>query len=770
MKFLLLFFSAVLLVPQETFTGGPWLDAVIEQSIKDGEIPGAVIAVAHRGRLVYEKAYGSRARVPQPEPMMLDTIFDAASLTKVVATTTSIMKLVERGNIRLSDSVSKYLPEYQEGKSEITVRSLLTHFSGLRPDLDLKPEWAGYQTGIQKALEDRPVAIPGTRFVYSDINFELLGEIVRRVSGKPLDEFARDEVFVPLAMNDTGFRPAATLLPRIAPTEVLAPGQPPLRGIVHDPTARYMGGVAGHAGLFTTIADLQRFAQMLLNMGELNGTRVLSPLTVRKMTSPQSPADQPILRGLGWDIDSPFSGPRGDLFPIGSYGHTGFTGTSMWIDPATQSYVILLTNAVHPQTKLAITPLRSRVATIVAAGLNVDVPASANMSDRPRPVQRSAVQLNTRTGLDVLAAEGFATLKGRRVGLITNHTGISRDGKRNIDLMVASGVNLRALYAPEHGILGKEDHDKIGNTIDAATGIRVFSLYSGQERRPSQEMLKDIDTLIFDIQDVGTRFYTYTCTMRYAMEEAAKRGIAFVVLDRPNPITGEHVEAPMLDAAFTSFVGCGAIALRHGMTIGELARMFNDEIQPRANLRVVAMQNWRRSAWWDETGLPWVNPSPNMRSLNAALLYPGIGMLEYAKVYSVGRGTDAPFEQVGADWIRGPELAAYLNQRRVAGIRVYTTRFTPTASNFMGKAIDGVRFVITDRDQFNSTRFGMELGVALAKLFPGKMAFSGNEKLAGSSELLRAMEAGQEDAAGLIARERAGVEKFSTRRAQYLLY
>jgi uncharacterized protein YbbC (DUF1343 family)/CubicO group peptidase (beta-lactamase class C family) len=769
MRFLLLFFSAGLLIPQETFTGGPYLDAVIEQCIKDGEIPGAVIAVGHGGRIVYEKAYGSRARVPQPEPMTLDTIFDAASLTKVVATTTSIMKLVEQGKIRLSDSVSKYLPEYQDGKSEITVRNLLTHFSGLRPDVDLKPEWAGYQTGIQKALEDKPLSMPGTRFVYSDINFELLGEIVRRVSGRPLDEFTRDEIFVPLGMKETGFRPAATFVPRIAPTEVLAPGQPPLRGIVHDPTARYMGGVAGHAGLFTTLGDLERFAQMLLNLGKLNGTRVLSPLTVRKMTSPQSPADQPILRGLGWDIDSPFSGPRGDLYPIGSYGHTGFTGTSMWIDPATQSYVILLTNSVHPQTKLAITPLRARVATVVAAGLNVDVPAGTTLTDRPRPVQRSAVQLDTRTGLDVLAAEGFASVKSKRVGLITNHTGISRNGKRNIDVMVASGVSLRALYAPEHGIFGKEDHDKIGNTVDATTGIRVFSLYSGQDRRPSAEMLKDIDTLIFDIQDVGTRFYTYTCTMRYAMEEAAKRGIAFVVLDRPNPITGEHVEGPMLDPTFTSFVGCGQIALRHGMTMGELARMFNDEIQPKANLRVVAMQNWRRSAWWDETGLPWVNPSPNMRSLNAALLYPGIGMLEYAKVYSVGRGTDSPFEQVGADWIRGPELATYLNQRRVPGVRVYPTSFAPTASNFTGKTVDGVRFVITDRDQFNSTRFGIEVGVALAKLFPGRMAFTGNEKLAGNRELLRGMEAA-EDAATLIARERAAVDKFSTRRAQYLIY
>jgi uncharacterized protein YbbC (DUF1343 family)/CubicO group peptidase (beta-lactamase class C family) len=769
MRFLLLFLSAGLLFSQETFTGGPYLDATIEQSIKDGEIPGAVIAVGHRGKLVYEKAYGSRALVPQREPMTLDTIFDAASLTKVVATTTCVMKLIEQGKIRLNDSVSKYLPEYQDGKSEITVRHLLTHFSGLRPDVDLKPEWSGYDTGVRRAIDDKPVAPPGTRFVYSDINFELLGEIVRRVSGKGLDEFSREQIFAPLGMTDTGFRPPFSQMSRIAPTEPAAAGQPPLRGIVHDPTARFMGGIAGHAGMFTTLADLVKFAEMLLNLGERNGVRVLSPLAVRKMTSAQSPADQPILRGLGWDIDSPFSGPRGDLFPVGSFGHTGFTGTSLWIDPATQSYVILLSNAVHPQTRLAITPLRARVATIVAAGLNADVPAGVSMADRPRMPQRSALQLNTQTGLDVLAAEGFASLKGKRVGLITNHTGISREGKRNIDLMVAAGVNLRGLYSPEHGILGTEDHEKIGNTVDPATGIRVYSLYSGQERRPTAEMLKDIDVLVFDIQDVGTRFYTYTCTMRYAMEEAAKRGLAFVVLDRPNPITGEHVEGPMLDPAFRSFVGCADIALRHGMTMGELARMFNDESEPKANLRVVTMQNWRRSAWWDETGLPWVNPSPNMRSLNAALLYPGIGMLEYARVYSVGRGTDSPFEQIGADWIRGAPLAAHLNQRRLPGIRVYPTSFTPTASNFTGKTVEGVRFVVTDRDQFNSTRFGIELGVALARLFPGKMSFAGNERLAGNGELLKSMEAGM-DPAALLARQRPAVDQFSSRRARYLLY
>ncbi len=764
------------LFAQDTFTGGPALDAAIKQAVQEDQIPGAVLVVGHDGRIVYQKAYGWRALTPSKEVMTLNTIFDAASLTKVIATTSCVMKLVEEGKLRMADRVTQYLPEYQVGHSDITVKQLLTHFSGLRPDLDLKPEWSGYETGIQKALIDKPTSLPGTRFVYSDINFILLGEIVRRVSHEPLPQYAQENVFGPLGMTDTMFLPPASLLPRIAPTEALSFEGPPLRGVVHDETTRFMGGVAGHAGLFTTAADLSKFAEMMLGMGTRNGIRVFSPLTVRTFTSPETPADQPVVRGYGWDIDSPFAGNRGELFPVGSYGHTGFTGTSLWIDPATNSYVILLANSVHPFRRPAITSLRARVASAAAAGLNVDatpgsVLLSQVLSQRPRMTPAPAVSRNADvlTGLDVLVQEGFQSLKGKRVGLITNHTGLSRDGKRNIDLMLAAGVDLKALYSPEHGIAGKEDQENIGNTKDAASGVPVFSLYLEQNRRPSDEMLRNIDVLVFDIQDVGARFYTYTCTMANAMQEAGKRKIPFMVLDRPNPITGTHVEGPMLDPDLKSFIGCDIMPLRYGMTTGELARMINDGQQPKADLHVVAMKNWRRGDWFDSTGLPWINPSPNMRSLNAALLYPGIGMLEGGKVYSVGRGTDAPFEQIGADWINGRVLAAYLNARQIPGIRVYPTRFQPESSNFAGRLIEGVRFVITDRDSFNSGAFGIELGGALAKLFPGKMNWSADQKLTGNKRALKGMETGE--APAVIAQgDSADLEAFKLRRKNYLLY
>jgi uncharacterized protein YbbC (DUF1343 family)/CubicO group peptidase (beta-lactamase class C family) len=760
-------------VPANVFRAGPAMDATIQEAIHEGQIPGAVVVVGHKGSVIFQRAYGHRALVPRREPMTLDTIFDVASLTKVVSTTSAIAKLVEEGKLRLNDKVTEYIPEFQGGHTEITVRNLLTHFSGMRPDVNLEPVWAGYGTGIKLATIDVPVNLPNSRFTYSDINFVLLGEIVQRVSGKSLPEYVQAKIFKPLGMSETMYQPPQSLLRRIAPTEVVKGSPTPLRGIVHDPTARFMGGVAGHAGLFSTAADLSKFAEMMLGMGQRKGVRIFSPLTVRRFTSPQGPADQPVLRGLGWDIDSQFSGSRGDLFPVGSYGHTGFTGTSMWIDPFTDTYVILLSNSVHPHLKAAITSLRSRVASVAAAGLDlpeIDAETVLSSGTLPQPTVRSKPRLtHVLNGIDVLLQEKFLELQGKRVGLITNHTGITRDGTRNIDAMIAAGVNLRAIFAPEHGLSGAEDHENVANTQDAKTGLRVWSLYAGQNRRPSDEMLRDIDVLVFDIQDVGARFYTYLCTMSNTMQEAAKRNIEFVVLDRPNPIGGIRVEGPVLDPALKSFIGCFELPVRHGMTVGEIATMMNSSFSQKANLKVVKMRGWQRSDWFDATGLPWIDPSPNMRSLNAAILYPGIGMLEGGKVYSVGRGTDAPFEQIGAAWMRGQQLADYLNSRNIPGIRVYATRLHPQASNFTGKTIEGIRFVITDRDAFDSVRLGLEIGSAIGKLFPGQMDWAANEKLTGDRDVLKLLEQG-EDPTRIEQQYTAGLDQFRQRRSQFLLY
>ena len=750
------------------------VDAVINQAIAEGKLPGAVLVVGHNGQVVYRKAYGKRALVPQPEDMTVDTIFDCASLTKVIATTSSLMKLFEQGKFGLNEKITKYIPEFQGGNSDITIRNLFTHFSGLQPDVPLSPAWTGYQHGMQLAYTFAPAGPPGVRYVYSDINFLLLGELVHRLSGQLVSDYARRNIFLPLGMKESMFQPPASLIPRIAPTERQNKTGPPLRGVVHDPTSRNMGGVAGHAGLFSTADDLARFAQMILNGGELEGVRVVSAETIKKFTEPQSPPDQPILRGLGWDMDSPNALNRGELFPIGSFGHTGFTGTSIWIDPSSKTYVILLANTVHPLQRPTIQPLRARVATIVAASVGEaaqDVTLTGyNETYTQAGVHREVARTgSTRTGLDVLVDQKFQPLMGKRIGLITNQTGVDRMGRRNLDLMRQAGVNLAALFSPEHGFMGTEDREGVQDATDSASGLKIFSLYAGTNR-PTPEMLRGLDALVFDIQDVGVRFYTYETTMAYCLEAAARTGVPFYVLDRPNPITGNRVEGPLLDADKTSMVGYYAgMPVRHGMTMGELAKFINGEKKFGAKLEVIAMQDWNRGDWFDSTDLPWINPSPNMRSLNAAMLYPGLCLLEYSKNYSVGRGTDSPFEQIGADFIKGRDLAAYLNKRLIPGVRVYPTSFTPTESNFKGQRIEGVRFQITNRELLDATRLGLELAVALQTLYPGRIDFTASKRLIGSDDVIRRFQNAEDPR--IIQQSLADpLADFVKLRTKYLLY
>jgi uncharacterized protein YbbC (DUF1343 family)/CubicO group peptidase (beta-lactamase class C family) len=774
MKRWLLMACAGLCLAQETFPGSATLDAAVDQAVRDGLIPGAVLIVGHDGKILHRKAYGSRALVPQKEAMTIDTIFDLASLTKVIATTSAAMKVFEDGKLRLSDKMTDYLPEFQGGKSEITIRDLMTHFSGFKPDFDLDPPFSGYDAGIHRALIEKPQNPPGVRFVYSDTNFILLAEIVRRKSGKTLDELTQDEIFKPLGMADTQFKPPASLRPRIAPTEMDTATGLPFRGMVHDPRARLMGGVAGHAGLFSTATDLSRFAEMMLGMGTRDGVRVFSPLTVRKFTSPETPPDQPVLRGLGWDIDSSYSSNRGELFPIGSYGHTGFTGTSVWIDPSTNSYVILLTNVVHPNVGKSLIALRSRIATIAAAAIGADAPGVSvvgyNEAMEGAGVRRM-IEPNHRvlTGLDVLEQDKFAALKGKRIGLITNQTGLDQNGRRNVDAMLAAGVQVTTLFSPEHGLTGKEDRPDVADAKDPSTGLPVWSLHYNGRYRMTPEMTRNVDALVFDIQDVGARFYTYSCTMLYALEEASKARLPFYVLDRPNPVTGAHVEGPLMEEDLQSFVGCYALPIRHGMTLAELATMANGERKLNGDLHVIKMKNWSRGDWFDGTGLRWVDPSPNMRSLNAATLYDGVAMLEAAPGYSVGRGTDAPFEQIGAEWIRSTELARFLNERSIPGVRVYATRFTPSAAPLKDRPLEGVRFVIVNREQFSSVRLGLEVAYALGKLYPGKIDLEPCRRLIGNRDVINSLRSG-EDPKAIEQRIAEQLRAFEERRSLYLLY
>jgi uncharacterized protein YbbC (DUF1343 family)/CubicO group peptidase (beta-lactamase class C family) len=755
------------------------VDAVIEQSIHDGNIPGAVLLVGHNGHVIYRNAYGNRALEPRREPMTLDTIFDLASLTKVVATTPAVMQLVEQGRLRLNDPVAKYLPEFaQNGKEDITVRQLLTHYSGLEPDLDLKTPWERKEVGYQMAFAETPQDPPGSKFSYSDVNFIVLGALVERVSGETLDKYCERHIFAPLKMMHTRFVPAAAWRAKIAPTQY-DENEHMLRAVVHDPTARRMGGVAGHAGLFSTADDLAKFAQALLN----GGGGILSPLSVEKMTSPEQPPSAPVLRGFGWDIDSPFSSNRGDLLPVGSYGHTGFTGTSMWIDPTTQTYIILLTNAVHPRGGNAIA-LRSKVATAVAATL----PLTASEKEALRwqsitgynEAQSAARRMSARNGsvkngIDVLEEHNFDQLqiagRKKKIGILTNQTGIDADGHRTIDILAhAPGVSLDAIFSPEHGVTGTLDTTHVTNSKDAATGIPVYSVYGGKDaaRRPSLDVLKQLDAIVIDIQDAGVRFYTYETTLGYFLEAAASAGVEVIVLDRPDPITGSFVQGPVSDAGRENFTNYWTVPVRHSMTMGELAKMFNTERNINAKLTVVAMEGWQRGDWFDSTGLTWVNPSPNLRSVTEAALYPGVGLIEGTNV-SVGRGTDTPFELLGAPWMKSRELATYFNARGIAGVRFVPVTFTPTTSNYAEQKCEGVNLVLTDRNALDAAELGVELAAALRKLYPADFKLERITELLVNQAAYDGLLAG-EDPQRIAQDWQEELQKFELVRKKYLIY
>ena len=756
------------------------VDAIVQEAVEQGKIPGGVVVIGHNRRIVYKKAFGSRSIEPTREPMTVDTIFDLASLTKCIATTTAVMQLVEAGRIRLNDPVRAYLPWFsQNGKEQITVRELLTHYSGLAPDLDLTKPWQGRDTALKMVMDSKPVNLPGTRFVYSDINFETLGFLVEAVSGLPLNQFAQKNIFLPLGMTKTRFLPPGEWLPRIAPTEYDENGKM-LRGIVHDPTARRMGGVAGHAGLFSTAGDLAKFAQQLLS-----GHTILSRSSIEKMSTPQQAATASSLRGLGWDIDSPFASNRGELLPVGSFGHTGFTGTSLWIDPTTDTYIILLTNAVHPIGKGLVISLRTRLASAVVHSLDLTVSQREKLRlaritgyNESLMAERRFTSRNgqVKTGIDVLEENGFRELHPNlerpvRIGLVTNQTGLDVHGQRTADVLAhAPGIALKAIFSPEHGLAGALDTTALGDSRDASTGSPVYSVYgdTNSKRRPTPEQLSDLEAIVYDIQDIGARFYTYETTLGYFLEAAAKADKPIYVLDRPNPIGGVYVQGPVADPGSESFLSYGPIPVRHGMTAGELARFFNGERSIGAKLTVVSMEGWMRGDWFDSTGRMWINPSPNMRSLTEATLYTGIGMIEGTNI-SVGRGTDTPFEIVGAPWIDALRFANYLNERQIDGVRFVPASFTPDSSIYANQRCGGVNIVVTARDSLDAPELGLEIAAALKHLYPGQYKIEMIDGLMRNKASLGALT--RDDDPRRIAEDWLdAANMFLEKRKKYLLY
>jgi SSS family transporter len=835
------------------------VSSLVEQAVAAKKLPGAVVLINHDGRTVFEHAYGSRALEPAVEPMTEDTVFDMASLTKCLVTATAVMQLYEAHKLEFDDPVAKYLPEFAaNGKEKVTIRELLTHYSGLPPDISLTDSWGlsapEKAEGVRRAMESPLTTVPGTHFEYSDINFITLGVLVEKLSGQPLDEYAREHIFVPLQMTHTRYLPFAkacgskevfgsatalkpspapskpgelasgsfdcysctadtwtpsTWIPAIAPTAYDNEGDATtnpdfdhmLRGTVHDPTTRRMGGVAGHAGVFSTAGDVALFAQALLD--RLAGRPSNFPLkqaTLKLMTEPEQPATAAAgvtvftadgktttgvaTRGFGWDINTAFSRPRGAVFPIGSFGHTGFTGTSLWMDPASDTFVVLLANAVHPRGAPPISALRGLVATAAARALGLD-----QQHELPGTTGQ------TLTGIDVLEATHFEALAAvakrhnhhLRVGLLTNQTGLDREGRRTVDVLMHSlpEVELKTLFSPEHGLLGVKDTTKIGYDFDPTTQLPVISLYGAkpEQRRPSLDSLRNLDAVVIDLQDVGVRFYTYEAVVGYFLEAASQAHIEVIVLDRPNPNGGIAVQGPVSDAGLESYNDYMPMPVRNGMTLGELALYFNSErrvssatspniqVPIRAQLTVVSMQGWERKDFFDETGLKWINPSPNLRSPAAATLYPGIGLTEMTNI-SVGRGSDKPYEHIGAPYINGPELAAYLTARNIPGVSFAPANFAVADDSnhypFHGKTIPGIDFTVTDRNVFNSPELGVELLSALHHLYPD-FALEKAAYLVANVDTMQALKNG-DDPRKIAAGWDADLKVFERQRKPYFLY
>jgi uncharacterized protein YbbC (DUF1343 family)/CubicO group peptidase (beta-lactamase class C family) len=768
------------------------IDRIIENGITAKKFPGAVVIVGHGGHVVFHKSYGNRSLMPRPEIMSEDTIFDVASLTKVLATAPAVMQLYEQGHFLLNDPVSKYLPEFAANdKQDITIRQLLTHYSGLPPDVSLEDAWSGKEEGLRRAFASVPVSAPGVQFRYSDVNFIVLGALVEKISGFTLEEYEARYIARPLNFEHTRFLPPASWKQRIAPTQY--DNGVMLRGLVHDPTSRRMGGVAGHAGLFSTAGEVAIYAQSLLDRLAGRPSRFpLSRLTLEKMTAPGQPATGTALRGLGWDIDSPYSSNRGELFPIGSFGHTGFTGTSVWIDPTSDTYVVMMANAVYPNGPTGITAIRAAVAN--AAAEAVGIPSddgkvvgrltgyNESMSGRRRwPDRNGAVS----TGIDVLEADHFADLATLasahgghlRLGLLTNQTGLDEQGHRTIDILAHDaeaaipGLKLDLLFSPEHGIHGTLDKEGITDSVDSVTGLRVVSLYGASEsqRRPPLEALRALDAVVIDLADAGVRFYTYETVVRYFLEAAHQTGTEVIILDRPNPLGGSFVQGPTSDVGRESYVDVAPIPVRHGFTLGELARFLNGEYNLHAPLTVIAMKGWQRGDWFDATDLTWSNPSPNLRSLQEATLYPAAGLIETTNI-SVGRGTDTPFEYIGAPWINSRGLAQTLNARFLPGIRFVPVDFTPKAPYpYADQLCHGIELIVTDRNVLDTPELGLEIASSLHKLYPQQYELKKLDTLLANHDVLEALISGR-DPQRIAEDWLEPLRKFEMRRKAYLLY
>ncbi|RQP27046.1 exo-beta-N-acetylmuramidase NamZ domain-containing protein [Burkholderia ubonensis] len=729
---------ALTLLPALPATGAPRdasgqaarIDAAIAAEIADHHLAGAVVLVGDADGMRDRVARGLRTTGPATEPMTADTVFDLASLTKAVATATAVMQLAERGKLALDAPAARYWPAFgAHDKDGITIRQLLAHTSGLPAGVSSARALRTRAAVLVDVAGMSPLAPPGARVIYSDINYVALGEIVARVSGKPLDAWCATHVFAPLRMRDTQFRPGVRVASRIAPTSLRED-----RARVSDPIAATLGGVSGNAGLFSTADDLARFARMLLQGGTLDGRRILRPESVAALATPATLDARGDARTAGWSLQPPLVANRYRLPAAGALAHLGYTGTGLWIDFVSRRFVVVLTSRLYPDAKGDAQPLRSEVLGIVSSR----APPMSGVQIASRvPAMAPAVARDTRlpassgpvlAGIDVLASSSFAAVAGKRIGLVTNRSGFDRTGQRTIDLLAqVPGARLTAIFAPEHGLDADLD-TTFGDTLDARTHVVVHSLY-GDRRRIAPAALSDVDVLVFDLQDAGVRFFTYIATLGYTLEAAAAAHLPVVVLDRPDPLGADTIGGPVSDPELTSFTNYYPLPLVHGMTVGELAKLFNARLRIGADLTVVSMQHYRRSMRFEDTGLGRVPPSPNLRDAAALSLYPDLGLVEGADV-SVGRGTATPFGVIGAPWIDARALADDLRAMHVNATFI-PTRFVPTEGTYRGALCEGVRIARLP-GTWQPGAVGLALALALHRRYPERFRIDAIQASVGS--------------------------------------
>lgn len=689
--------------------------------------PGAVAFVGNLEEDLFFEAHGSRQVVPVRRLATVDTLYDLASLTKVVATATAVLSLGDEGALSLDEPATAYLPV--PAFAPFTIRHLLTHTAGLHVGRPYYRETSSLEEMLQRYAEAGIDWEPGTRRRYSDVGFMILGRIVELVARDRLDSFCAKRIFRPLSMNDTTFNPPRDWADRCAATELCPWRKRVMVGEVHDENAYAVGGVAGHAGLFSSAGDLGRFCRALL------GGRLLKDTTVEEMIRVGQVPCYP-WQGLGWDLDPWGTGTAGYLPTRDAFGHAGWTGTCLWMDRKTGLFAILLGNTCHPTRSNRNNGVFRR--TFFDAVAKVFYP------------NRSA----THTGLDRLVREDFAPLRGRRVALLTHHAAVDQLGRHILEVLaLAPDVSLQFVYAPEHGLEGRAE---AGEAVPSRDGpVPVLSLM-GKRDRPGREELAEIDYFVVDLQDVGARYYTYAATMKACLEACAHAKKPVLVLDRPNPIGGMQLEGPLAQRT-DSPVCWGPVPVRHGMTLGEVAILFSRlaKTGDRATVMVLALDNWQRDRLFEECSLPWVAPSPNIPTPLTALVYVGACLFEATNL-NEGRGTESPFFLVGAPWLDVERVLETVAPDDRLGCSLEAVEYTP--QSLPGKATNprhrdercrGVRIHIKEPRRFRPFRLTVALIQAIRHAHPRRFRWQTAEwfdTLAGTPELRQRIERG-EDAA-----------------------